>query len=147
MEKEDQRNFLLAILAMVAFVFLYQIFVMEPAQKRYQAQQAQIAAQKQTAPVDTAAAEAAGPKPLPEALAASPRIALDAPSVDGSIRLAGARLDDLNLKQYFLTAAKEVKLPFPLFVLEVLNVTVAVLVTTNLKSPCIPFAKLLKVSV
>lgn len=107
MEKEDQRNFLLAILAMVAFVFLYQIFVMEPAQKRYQAQQAQIAAQKQTAPVDTAAAEAAGPKPLPEALAASARIKLDAPSVDGSIRLAGARLDDLNLKKYFLTVERE----------------------------------------
>lgn len=107
MEKEDQRNFLLAILAMVAFVFLYQIFVMEPAQKRYQAQQAQIAAQQQVAAVDTAAAEATGPKPLPEALAASPRIALDAPSVDGSIRLAGARLDDLNLKQYFLTVDRE----------------------------------------
>lgn len=107
MEKEDQRNFLLAILAMVAFVFLYQIFVMEPAQKRYQAQQAQIAAQQQAAPVDTAAAEAAGPKPLPEALAASARITLDAPSVDGSIRLAGARLDDLNLKKYFLTVERE----------------------------------------
>ncbi|MGA1343206.1 MAG: membrane protein insertase YidC, partial [Hyphomonas sp.] len=62
MEKEDQRNFLLAILAMVAFVFLYQIFVMEPAQKRYQAQQAEIAARNQAAPPDTAAAEAAGPR-------------------------------------------------------------------------------------
>ncbi len=107
MEKEDQRNFLLAILAMVAFVFLYQIFVMEPAQKRYQAQQAEIAARNQAAPPDTAAAEAAGPRPLPEALAAAPRIAIDAPSLAGSIRLAGARIDDLNLRQYFLTVERE----------------------------------------
>jgi YidC/Oxa1 family membrane protein insertase len=107
MEKEDQRNFLLAILAMVAFVFLYQIFVMEPAQKRYQAQQAEIAAQKQALPVDTAAAETAGPRPLPEALAAAARIAIDAPSLAGSIRLAGARVDDLNLRQYFLTVERE----------------------------------------
>lgn len=106
MEKEEQRNFLLAMAAMIAFVFLYQILVMEPAQKKYQAQQAQLAAQAQTASVDTAAAEAAGPKPLPEALAASARIKVDAASVDGSIRLAGARLDDLKLKQYFVTVEK-----------------------------------------
>ncbi|MBA3068407.1 MAG: membrane protein insertase YidC [Hyphomonas sp.] len=106
MEKDEQRNFLLAMVAMIAFVFLYQMFVMEPAQKRYEAQQALIAAQEQTATVDTAAAEAAGPKPLPEALAASPRITIEAPSLDGSIRLAGARLDDLQLKKYFLSVDK-----------------------------------------
>ena len=107
MEKEDQRNFLLAMVAMIAFVFLYQTFVMEPAQKRYQAQQAIVAAQEQAATVDTAAAEAAGPKPLPEALAASPRVPIDAASLDGSLRLAGARLDDLQLKKYFLTVDDE----------------------------------------
>ncbi len=106
MEKEDQRNFLLAMVAMIAFVFLYQKFMMEPAQKRYEAQQAVIAAQQQAAPVDTAALAAAGPKDLPEALSASPRIALDSPALDGSIRLAGARLDDLRLKNYFLTVEK-----------------------------------------
>jgi YidC/Oxa1 family membrane protein insertase len=115
MEKEDQRNFLLAIAAMIAFVFLYQVFVMEPAQKRYQAQQALIAAQQQTAPVDTAAAEAAGPKPLPEALAASARVKFDAPSIDGSIRLAGSRIDDLQLKKHFVTVdrTQEVRLLRP----------------------------------
>ena len=83
MEKEEQRNFLLAMAAMIAFVFLYQIFVMEPAQKRYQAQQAIEAAQQQTASIDTAAEVAAGPKPLPEALAAAPRVKLDAAAIDG----------------------------------------------------------------
>ncbi|MDP1556001.1 MAG: membrane protein insertase YidC [Hyphomonas sp.] len=115
MEKEEQRNFLLAMAAMIAFVFLYQIFVMEPSQKKYQAQQAVVAAQQQTAAVDTAAAEAAGPKPLPEALAAATRIKFDAPSIDGSLRLAGARLDDLQLKKHFLTVERteEVRLLRP----------------------------------
>ncbi|MFN7163603.1 MAG: membrane protein insertase YidC [Hyphomonas sp.] len=115
MEKEEQRNFLLAMAAMIAFVFLYQIFVMEPAQKRYQAEQAVIAAQQQTASVDTAAAELAGPKPLPDALAAATRIKFDAPSIDGSIRLSGARLDDLQLKKHFLTVERneEVRLLRP----------------------------------
>lgn len=106
MEKEDQRNFLLAMVAMIAFVFLYQKFMMEPAQKRYEAQQAVIAAQQQASPVDTAALAAAGPKELPEALAASPRVAVNSPALDGSIRLAGARLDDLRLKKYFVTVEK-----------------------------------------
>lgn len=115
MEKEDQRNFLLALVAMIAFVFLYEIFINQPAVKRYQAQQAIVAAQQQAASVDTAAAEAAGPKPLPEALAASARVKFDAPSIDGSIRLAGSRIDDLQLKKHFVTVdrTQEVRLLRP----------------------------------
>ena len=106
MEKEEQRNFLLAMAAMIVFVFLYQIFVMEPAQKRYQAQQAAVAAQQQTLSVDTVAGQQSGPKPLAEALAASARVKIDAPAVDGSLRLAGARLDDLSLRNYYVTVEK-----------------------------------------
>lgn len=105
MEKEEQRNFLLAMAAMILFVFLYQTFVMEPAQKRYQAQQAAVAASEQTATIDTAG-KPAGPKPLPEALAASTRVKIDAPAVDGSLRLTGARLDDLSLRNYYVTVEK-----------------------------------------
>ena len=107
MEKEEQRNFLLAMAAMIAFVFLYQMFVMEPAQKKFQAEQAAKAALEQTAAVDTAAAEAVKPKDLPEALAASPRVKIDAPALDGSLRLAGARIDDLRLKNYYVTVEKQ----------------------------------------
>lgn len=106
MEKEEQRNFLLAMVAMIVFVFLYQIFVMDPAQKRYQAQQAAEAAAKQEMGADTAAPEQLGPKPMPEAIAASARVSIEAPAVDGSIRLAGARLDDLSLRDYYLTVEK-----------------------------------------
>jgi YidC/Oxa1 family membrane protein insertase len=38
-----------------------------------------------------------------EALAASPRVAIDTPSVKGSIALKGARIDDLILKDYRVT--------------------------------------------
>src|SRR5665648_1250393 len=38
-----------------------------------------------------------------EALVASPRIAIDTPSVKGSIALKGARIDDLILKDYRVT--------------------------------------------
>lgn len=106
MEKEEQRNFLLAMAAMIVFVFLYQIFVMDPAQKRYQAQQAAVAAQKQAEAIDTEAGVQTGPKPLPDALAASARVKIDAPAVDGSLRLAGARLDDLSLRNYYVTVEK-----------------------------------------
>ena len=34
MEPQDQRNFILAMVLMVAFVFFYQSFVMEPSNRR-----------------------------------------------------------------------------------------------------------------
>ncbi|MFN3314665.1 MAG: membrane protein insertase YidC, partial [Hyphomonas sp.] len=107
MEKEDQRNFLLAMVAMIAFVFLYQMFVMEPAQRRYQAEQAAIAASEQAPTADTGVTPLpTGPKPVEEALADGTRIRFDAPSVDGSIRLAGSRIDDLNLKAHYQTVER-----------------------------------------
>ncbi len=40
-------------------------------------------------------------------LAATPRIAIDTPSLAGSINLKGARIDDLELKNYKVTIAKD----------------------------------------
>ncbi|MFN4185592.1 MAG: membrane protein insertase YidC [Hyphomonas sp.] len=103
MEPQEQRNFLIAMAAMIAFVFLYQYFVMEPAQKRYEAEQAVRTATEQVAGTDTGVAEVLGPKPLEEALTEGERVRFDADAVDGSIRLAGARIDDLSLKQFYTT--------------------------------------------
>lgn len=103
MEKEDQRNFLIAMALMIAFVFVYQMFVMEPAQKRYEAEQAAKAAAGQTLGTDTAGAVTIGPKPVEEALKDGARIPLDGEAVDGSIRLAGARIDDVSLKNFYQT--------------------------------------------
>lgn len=115
MEPQEQRNFLIAMAAMIAFVFLYQFFVMEPAQKRYEAEQAVRAATEQVAGTDIGVAEVLGPKSLEEALTDADRVAFNANSVDGSIRLAGARLDDLNLKTHYTTVerAAEIRLLRP----------------------------------
>ena len=115
MEKEEQRNFLLAMAAMIVFVFLYQYFVMEPAQKRYQAEQAALAAAVQTPSADTSAPESLGPRSLEEALAEPGRVRFDAEAVDGSIRLAGSRIDDLSMKAHFTTVERvaEIRLMRP----------------------------------
>ena len=110
MEPQEQRNFLIAMAAMIAFVFLYQYFVMEPAQKRYEAEQAVAAAAQQAAVTDTGVAEILGPKSLEDALAEGNRVPFDANAVDGSIRLAGARIDDLSLKQHYTTLQREAEI-------------------------------------
>ncbi len=109
MQKEEQRNFLLAMAAMILFVFAYQYFVMEPAQKRFEAQQAAIAASEQASGPGVHA-EVAPPVPertIEEVLSdKTGRVALDGDAVAGSLRLAGSRLDDLTLKQHFLTVER-----------------------------------------
>ena len=104
MEKDDQRNFLLAIVLMIALVFGYQKFFVEPAQKKYEAEQAAIKAEAQTETTETTGVTAIDQfKPVEEAIAADSRVPFEGESVDGSIRLAGARIDDLNLRKHFLT--------------------------------------------
>ncbi len=109
MEKEDQRNFLLAMVVMIAFVLGYQKLVMDPKQKAWEAHQAAITADQQaaTAPGAPVAPAAVVLKPVAEALADDSRVSFAGPSVDGSIRLAGSRLDDLSLRKHFLTVEKK----------------------------------------
>jgi len=110
----DSRNVILAIVLSIAVLFGWQYFVAGPAGERA-AQQAQLQQQQQQAVVAqkaaTAAAVAAG-APAPEAnggasfktraeaIAATPRLKIDTPALTGSIDLSGARLDDLELKNY-----------------------------------------------
>ena len=108
MEKPDQRNFLIAMVAMIAFVFAYQAFIMKPAQEEFEANQAVREAEQQTGPTVASDAPAiAEIKPVEEALQDDARVPFDAASVDGSIRLAGSRIDDLSLKKHYLTVDKE----------------------------------------
>ncbi|HCE23896.1 MAG TPA: membrane protein insertase YidC, partial [Hyphomonas sp.] len=91
MEKPDQRNFLIAMVAMIAFVFAYQAFIMKPAQEEFEANQAVREAEQQTGPTVASDAPAiAEIKPVEEALQDDARVPFDAASVDGSIRLAGS---------------------------------------------------------
>jgi YidC/Oxa1 family membrane protein insertase len=108
---ENNRNFILAIILSMAVLFAWQLFFAPTPSP----DQGKPAVEQQPAepgpPQPQAEGEVpAGVTPQPgapgamlsreEALAQSPRIAIDTPSVTGSIALKGARIDDLTLKDY-----------------------------------------------
>ncbi|WAJ31308.1 membrane protein insertase YidC [Antarcticirhabdus aurantiaca] len=123
---ENNRNFLIAMALSIAVLVGWQYFVVSPrvdAQRQaevvggvpgtLQAPQTPAGTDQQNLPVPAgteSVATAQGPAGSPaapqtreEALAASPRLPIDTPSVQGSINLRGARLDDLRLKNYHET--------------------------------------------
>src|SRR5271165_2314253 len=127
MNSEDTRNLILAIALSIGVFALWQHFVAGPQYQREQ--QAQMQAQTQANGVgksEPASPGGAGAPPqtnpyapgeppapgggfgtISEALAASPRVAIDTPSLGGSIDLKGGKLDDLVLKDYHETVDKK----------------------------------------
>jgi YidC/Oxa1 family membrane protein insertase len=126
---ENNRNFFITIALSVLILLLWQVFYMNPrieaqreAARIEQARQEQtqqnndLPAPGQTAPGQTAPGQAspgqgaipgsggpdgqAAPAGRAQALAGTPRVKIDTPSVEGSINLIGGRLDDLKLKDY-----------------------------------------------
>ena len=115
MNSEDSRNLILAIALSVLVLIGWQYFFAAPQLQKDRAaqQQAQTQTQPQTnaRPPPPAARRAgararparpaqAAPKTRAEALAASPRVAIDTPSLGGSIDLKGGMIDDVVLKDY-----------------------------------------------
>ncbi len=115
----DQKNTLLAIVLSALVLIGWQIFYGMPQmekQKQQQQQQAQPptvappagTTQPQAPPAPGGTPQAGGqPSALPgqtltreAALAASPRVRIETPSLSGSISLRGARIDDLSLVKY-----------------------------------------------
>ena len=114
MDPQDQRNFIIAMVLMIAFVFAYQAFIVNPEQEaRREAQQEQQAANPDGGVTPDAVEGAGQPatvemaQSVEEALQTNQRLTFDAARVDGSIRLTGAILDDLQLKDHYTTVAKE----------------------------------------
>ncbi|QPC43593.1 membrane protein insertase YidC [Kaustia mangrovi] len=120
----DNKQFILAIVLSAVVILLWQVFVgipqleQEPAPQQTATDQASPGAgtapspggtTAPTAPGGTAASgsPAAATAGRAQALAASPRIAIETPRVDGSINLKGARLDDLHLRDYHVTVDPE----------------------------------------
>ena len=116
---ENNRNFILAILLSIGVLFAWQTFFLpapeqapgpKPAEQQQQEQQVELGPPQpqgqETKP--------SGDMPRPggtsatltreQALAKSPRIGIDTPSLTGSIALTGGRIDDLTLKDYRVTA-------------------------------------------
>jgi len=112
MDPQDQRNFIIAMVLMIAFVFGYQALVVQPQQEKRQAAQELAEQQQQAAGVDTSASVEGGQPTVEiapsveEALQANQRLTIDAERVDGSIRLTGGILDDLRLKDHYTTVEK-----------------------------------------
>jgi YidC/Oxa1 family membrane protein insertase len=121
----DNRNVILAIVLSVIVLFGWQFFVAGPQMERAQ-RQAQLEAQLQAeadaglatptvnadgtvAPAEVAV-DPSAPKVFTtreEAIAGTPRVAIDTAELLGSISLTGARLDDLKLKEYRETVEPE----------------------------------------
>ncbi|HEX8901672.1 membrane protein insertase YidC [Vitreimonas sp.] len=100
----ENRNILIAVALSAAILFGFEFFYNAPQRARLQAEeQARIEA---TQPAqESGSAEApppSGPVAREQVLAqsAGARIVIDTPEVDGSIALEGARIDDLNLRDY-----------------------------------------------
>ncbi len=107
MEQQEQRNLLLALVLCFALFMGYNWLVLEPQQKAQQAARAQAArnaAAQQTTP-DTPLANRIVPRSeiVTAELGSGQRIPIQAPAIDGSISLKGARIDDVALKNFYET--------------------------------------------
>lgn len=123
--KNDNKNLFLAIALSMLVVFAWQFFVAKPQIDRQRQMQGQIAAKSvdpaaragsaASLPPQTAASPPQGgvmpetkatARSREDALAQSPRVAIDTPRVSGSIALKGGLIDDLALKDYRETLDK-----------------------------------------
>jgi YidC/Oxa1 family membrane protein insertase len=118
MNSEDTRNLFLAIALSVLVMAAWQYFYAGPLYQREHQAQTQAAAtaantEGAASPTPGAAAPVSGSVPgaqatvaqgtVAQALNASPRLAIDTPSLGGSIDLRGGRIDDLILRDYHET--------------------------------------------
>ena len=102
--QDDNKNMIaFAVLSMI-LVLGYQYFVLGPQAKKAEKAHAVAAASAMAVAVPTNVAQPHLARPA--ALALSPRVIIDTPSLAGSIALKGARLDDLMLKGYHETLEK-----------------------------------------
>lgn len=107
--EENNRNLFLVVILSVIVLGVWQYFIAGPAMKAEEARQAHLTHEErahapQTAPSVPGAGVSTGHVSRTQALVAGgARIAIDTPTVDGSLLLKGARFDDLRLKKYHLS--------------------------------------------
>ncbi|WP_345900542.1 membrane protein insertase YidC, partial [Martelella sp. UBA3392] len=112
---ENNRNSMIAIGLTVLIVLAWQFFFMGPrmeAQRQAQEQAAlQQQTQEQTVTPEGATPAVSGQTGGSDAVfsqagaqqASAPRVKIETPSLEGSINLAGARIDDIKLKDYHVS--------------------------------------------
>ncbi len=115
---QDTKNFLLAITLSLLVIIAWNALYVNPQLEKEQQIQAHMRGQQaQAVPGQTAGAPGSSGapslipavekprivKPRPEVLAESPRVKIATASLEGSIALKGARIDDVSLKDYHET--------------------------------------------
>jgi len=105
MKSEETRNLILAIVLSAIVLIGWNYFFApkphpQPANAPVATGTAAPSAANSAAAPQTGVASGEAVKPRGEALAASPRVKLDAPGVGGSINLVGGEIDDVFLKDY-----------------------------------------------
>ncbi|MEZ5782904.1 MAG: membrane protein insertase YidC [Rhizobiaceae bacterium] len=120
---EKNRNFFITIALSVLILTLWQVFYMNPriererelaqieADRAAQQNPAQTTNNIPTTPVapgtSVPGTDGATVENRAQAIAASPRVEIDTPSIAGTINLKGGRIDDVKLKGYRLTVDKD----------------------------------------
>lgn len=102
MKRDDNRNMFIFLALSMAILFGYSYFVQGPQMEKERAAQAAKAKQAGVAaPVETPEAlYVAGKLKREDALKQTPRVKIDTPSLQGSLSLVGARVDDLYMTRY-----------------------------------------------
>jgi YidC/Oxa1 family membrane protein insertase len=106
MDKENSRNTIIFVVCTIAFLAIYEVFVVGPRQRQHAADMRAQAVQSQLAARTGVAAGSPTYVSREQARQASPRVTIDTPALQGSIALKGGRLDDLFLKDYRDTISK-----------------------------------------
>jgi len=99
----DDQNKNLILATALSFLVILAWFLFFPPEEPVVDPNAPVAAQVAEAPAALPAAVPAADQPAVAAVPAAPRLQIDTPELQGSISLAGARLDDLKLKNYHVT--------------------------------------------
>ena len=109
----DQKNLILAIVASVSILLVFEVFVSGPQREALQEQQAQQQATEQSATGEAVPSADGGAMidqsvDVPEAtrseiLSGAERLPIETPKLSGSISLQGGRVDDLTLTRYHET--------------------------------------------
>jgi len=113
MQSDEKRNLFIAIVITGAILFGWSYFYDRPKHEERMAQQQLLEETQKQNPSDAIQSQASNelrssiaPQPIQrqatrsEALASNKRIKVQTPSLSGSIRLKGARIDDLTLEKY-----------------------------------------------
>lgn len=106
MHPQDMRNLIIFAVLSISMWLGYDLLIARPHAEamRAAALQARVTAER-SAPADIL--ETAVVKPREEVVSSGNRIAIETPTMSGSLNLKGARLDDIRLKDYFKTIEKK----------------------------------------